>query len=296
MRRLILLFTILVASTTTFSQELNCTVTIDAEQTGQPNQQVFRTLQQQLTDFLNNTKWTDKVYKNQERIDCNFSLIITSYESGAFNATLQVQASRPVYGSTYDSPIYNYNDRQFNFDYIEFQPLNFNINNFDSNLISVLAFHVYTIIGLDADTFQPNGGEEYFEIAKQIVNTAAASNFAGWRATDGTQSRYRYNDALISNVYKEFHDTMYQYHRLGMDKMSEEPREAKEAIVAAIETLKSINDRRPNSYLLRTFFDAKSDEIQAVFSGGPRVEIAQLVDNLNRMAPTKRRNWAEIKF
>ena len=296
MRRLILLFTILVASTTTFSQELNCTVTIDAEQTGQPNQQVFRTLQQQLTDFLNNTKWTDKVYKNQERIDCNFSLIITSYESDAFNATLQVQASRPVYGSTYDSPIYNYNDRQFNFDYIEFQPLNFNINNFDSNLISVLAFHVYTIIGLDADTFQPNGGEEYFEIAKQIVNTAAASNFAGWRATDGTQSRYRYNDALISNVYKEFHDTMYQYHRLGMDKMSEEPREAKEAIVAAIETLKSINDRRPNSYLLRTFFDAKSDEIQAVFSGGPRVEIAQLVDNLNRMAPTKRRNWAEIKF
>ena len=296
MRRLILLFTILVASTTTFSQELNCTVTIDAEQTGQPNQQVFRTLQQQLTDFLNNTKWTDKVYKNQERIDCNFSLIITSYESDAFNATLQVQASRPVYGSTYDSPIYNYNDRQFNFDYIEFQPLNFNINNFDSNLISVLAFHVYTIIGLDADTFQPNGGEEYFEIAKQIVNTAAASNFAGWRATDGTQSRYRYNDALISNVYKEFHDTMYQYHRLGMGKMSEEPREAKEAIVAAIETLKSINDRRPNSYLLRTFFDAKSDEIQAVFSGGPRVEIAQLVDNLNRMAPTKRRNWAEIKF
>ncbi len=296
MRRLILLFTILIVSSTTFSQELNCTVTIDAEQTGQPNQQVFRTLQQQLTDFLNNTKWTDKVYKNQERIDCNFSLIITSYESDAFNATLQVQASRPVYGSTYDSPIYNYNDRQFNFDYIEFQPLNFNINNFDSNLISVLAFHVYTIIGLDADTFQPNGGQEYFEIAKQIVNTAAASNFAGWRATDGTQSRYRYNDALISNVYKEFHDSMYQYHRLGMDKMSEEPREAKEAIVAAIETLKSINDRRPNSYLLRTFFDAKSDEIQAVFSGGPRVEIAQLVDNLNRMAPTKRRNWAEIKF
>lgn len=278
------------------AQELNCTVTIDAEQTGQPNQQVFRTLEQQLTEFITNTKWTDKVYKNQERIDCNFTLIISSYESDSFSATLQVQASRPVYGSTYDSPIYNYNDRQCNFDYTEFQNLNFNINSFDSNLISVIAFHVYTIIGLDADTFEVNGGQEYFDVAKQIVNTAAASNFAGWRATDGTQSRFRFNDALISNVYKEFHDAMYEYHRLGLDKMSEDQKEGKERIVDAINLLKSINDRRPNSYLLRTFFDAKSDEIQAIFSGGPSVDIAKLIDNLNRMAPTKRINWTSIKY
>jgi hypothetical protein len=296
MRKLLVVLSLFIANSTLNAQELNCTVTIDAEQTGQPNQQVFRTLEQQLTEFINNTKWTNRNYKNQERIDCNFSFIITSYESDSFGATLQVQASRPVYGSTYDSPIYNYNDRQCNFDYIEFQPLNFNINNFDSNLMSIIAFHVYTVIGLDADTFELNGGQEYFEVAKQIVNTAAAGNFAGWRATDGTQSRFRYNDALISNVYKEFHDAMYQYHRNGMDKMSESPRDAKVAIVTAIETLKSINDRRPNSYLLRTFFDAKSDEIQAIFSGGPNVDIAKLVENLNRMAPTKRSNWTEIKF
>lgn len=296
MRRLLLVLAFLSITASINSQELNCSVTIDAGQTGQPNQQVFRTLEQQLTEFLTNTKWTNRTYKNQERIDCNFSFIITSYESDSFGATLQVQASRPVFGSTYDSPIYNYNDRQSNFDYIEFQPLNFNINNFDSNLISVLAFHVYTIIGLDADTFEPNGGQEYFEVAKQIVNTAAASNYAGWRATDGTQSRFRYNDALISNVYKEFHEAMYQYHRNGMDKMSESPREGKQAIVSAIETLKNINDRRPNSYLLRTFFDAKSDEIQAIFTGGPNVDIAKLVENLNRLAPTKRSNWSEIKF
>ncbi|MAP53845.1 DUF4835 family protein [Altibacter sp.] len=296
MRRLIFLCSLVCSSLILQAQELNCTVTVDAEQSGQPNQQVFRTLEQQVTEFINNSKWTDKVYNNQERIDCNMTIIITEYSGDSFGASLQIQSSRPAFGSTYDSPVYNYNDKQFNFRYIEFQPLNFNINSFDSNLISVIAYHVYTIIGLDADTFELNGGQEYFEVAKQIINTAASSNFSGWRATDGVQSRYRYNDALLSNVYKEFHDALYDYHRLGIDKMHENSKEAKVEIIKAIEKLKSINDRRPNSFLLRTFFDAKSDEIQAIFSGGPQVEIVSLVENLNRMAPTKRTNWAEIKF
>ncbi len=296
MRKLVLLVSILFSVVAVEAQELNSTVTIDAQQTGQPNQQVFRTLEQQLTEFINNTKWTDKVYKNQERIDCNFSLIISGFDSNSFSATLQVQASRPVFMSSYDTPIYNYNDRQCNFEYIEFQPLNFNINNFDSNLVSVIAYHVYTVIGLDADTFEAGGGRKYFDIAKQIVNTAASGNYSGWRAADGNQSRYRYNDALISNVYKEFHEAMYEYHRLGIDRMSDSPKDAKRGIISAIEKLKSINDRRPNSYLLRTFFDAKSDEISAIFSGGPSVDIAKLIENLNRMAPTKRSNWSSIKL
>ncbi|MEZ4874569.1 MAG: DUF4835 family protein [Flavobacteriaceae bacterium] len=278
------------------AQELNATVTIDAEQTGQPNYQVFRTLEEQLTDFLNKTTWTSKGFKNQERIDCNFTLIIQSFESTSFSGTLQVQSSRTVFNSTYDSPIYNYNDKQFNFEYTEFQPLVFNINSFDSNLVSVLAYHVYTIIGLDADTFQQNGGDEYFAIAKQIINTAASSRFAGWKATDGTQSRYRYNDAIISNVYQEFRDALYTYHRLGLDFMESNPREAKLKVIDAVAQLKGVNDRRPNSYLLRTFFDAKADEIAAVFSGGPQVDINSLVDNLNRIAPTRRSSWSTIKL
>ncbi|RDK86864.1 type IX secretion system protein PorD [Marinirhabdus gelatinilytica] len=278
------------------SQELNASITIDAEQTGQPNMQVFRTLESQLTDFVNNTQWTNRKYLNQERIDCNFTLIISSYENDSFSGTLQVQASRPIYGSTYDSPVYNYNDKQFSFDYVEFQPLTFNINSFDSNLMSVLAFHIYTVIGLDADTFEQEGGLEYFETAKQIVNTAAGSGFSGWKATDGTQSRFRYNDALLSNVYREFHEAMYAYHRQGLDVMATNPKQAKTEVKNAITKLKSINDRRPNSYILRTFFDAKSDEIAAIFSGGPQVDIVQFIENLNRMAPTRRSTWAEIKF
>ncbi|MGV6829219.1 MAG: type IX secretion system protein PorD [Flavobacteriales bacterium] len=296
MHKFIILF-ILLSTLTLQSQELNCTVTIDAQQTGQPNQQIFRTLETQLTEFINNTSWTGKEVKNQERIDCNMSIIITEYDSNLFKASIQVQSSRPVYGSVYDSPVYNYNDKKFSFNYSEFEPLVFNINSFDSNLISVIAFHVYTILGLDADTFTLNGGEEYFKTAKQIVNTAASSNFSGWKSTDGTQSRFRYNDALLSNVYSEFHNALYQYHRQGMDLMTgTSQKEAKNNIIAAIATLKKINDRRPNSYLLRTFFDAKSDEIQKIFSGGPKVEITQLIENLNRIAPTKRKNWGQIKY
>jgi uncharacterized protein DUF4835 len=296
MRRILILITLLVPTLTVQAQELNATITIDAVQTGQPNLQVFRTLEVQLTEFLNNTTWTNKEFKNQERIDCNFTLIIQSFESTSFAGDLQIQSSRPIYGSIYDSPIYNYNDRQFSFDYSEFQPLVFNINNFDSNLISILAYHVYTIIALDADTFKLNGGSEYFAIAKQIVNTAASSNFKGWKATDGTQSRYRFNDAIISNVYKEYHDALYTYHRHGLDKMDGNQMEGKNNIIQAISSLKSINDRRPNSFLLRTFFDAKSDEIERIFSGGPRVDINTLVENLNRLAPTRRANWSNIKL
>lgn len=278
------------------AQELNCSVSIDANQTGQPNLQVFRTLETQLKEFINNTRWTDKNYKNQERIDCNMVMVISNMDGEDFTATLQVQSSRPVFNSTYDSPVYNFFDRQVKFKYREFEPLNFNINNFDSNLISVIAFHVYTIIGLDADTYSENGGESYFQVAKQIVNTAASSSYQGWKSTDGNQTRYQINDALLSSVYSDFHKGLYTYHREGMDQMVSNTKAGKENIIKAINQLKGINDRRPNSFLLRTFFDAKSDEIQSVFSGGPQVNITQLVENLNRMAPTKRKNWQEIKF
>ncbi len=296
MRKILLFLLCSVAVFSANAQELNCTVNIDAEQTGQPNLQIFRTLETQLLEFVNKTKWTDKEYKNQERIDCNMTLVISQYDGDTFTATLQVQSSRPVFDSTYDSPVYNYYDKQVSFNYKEYEPLNFNMNSFGSNLVSVVAFHIYTVLGLDADTYMPNGGEQYFEIAKQITNTAASSNFQGWKANDGTQSRFRYNDALLSSVYKEFHDAMYQYHREGLDIMSTNPKDAKQKITEAINKLKGINDRRPNSFLVRTFFDAKSDEIQAIFSGGPQVDITKLVENLNRMAPTKQTNWAEIKF
>ena len=152
MRKLLLAFICTLLAFSGQAQELNCTVTIDAQQTGQPNLQLFKTLETQLREFISNNSWTDKTYKNQERIDCNMTLVISQMDGEDFTATLQIQSSRPIYGSTYDSPVYNYFDRQVNFRYKEYDALNFNINTFDSNLISVVALHVYNIIGLDADT------------------------------------------------------------------------------------------------------------------------------------------------
>ncbi len=296
MRNIVLLVLLGCFTTLIHGQELNATVTIDAEQTGQPNAQVFRTLKDQLTELLNETQWTSRTFTNQERIDCNFTLILQSFESTSFSGSLQVQSSSTIYGSNYDSPVYNYNDRQFVFVYSEFQPLVFNINNFDSNLVSILAYHVYTIIGIDADTFAPNGGDPYFSQARQIVNTAASSNYQGWKAVDGTQSRYRFNDAVLSNVYQDYRQAMYDYHRTGLDLMSSNLKNGKTGVRDAIILLKKVNDRRPNSFLMRTFFDAKADEIQQIFSDGPTIEITQLVEILKRIAPTKSDNWNKIKL
>ena len=295
LRKLLLLFFCL-CSVFVEAQELNATVTIDAEQTGQPNAQVFRTLKDQLTELINETQWTNRTFTNQERIDCNFTLILQGFESTSFSGSLQVQSSRTVFGSTYDSPVYNYNDRQFVFEYSEFQPLVFNINNFDSNLVSVLAYHVYTIIGLDADTFAPFGGDPYFAQARQIVNTAASSSFQGWKAVDGTQSRYRFNDAVLSNVYQDFRQVMYDYHRTGLDLMSTNLKNGKTGVRDAVILLKKVNDRRPNSFLMRTFFDAKANEIQQIFSDGPTIEITELVEVVKRIAPTKSDSWNKIKL
>jgi hypothetical protein len=296
MRRILMLVLLLIGFINATAQELNCTIGIDAEQTGRANDQIYKTLQNQLTDLVNNTSWTNIEYKNQERIDCSITLILTGRNNNDFTGSMQIVSSRPVYNSTYDSPIYNYNDKQVSFNYKEFDNLDFNINSFDSNLVFMIAYHIYTMIGLDASTYELRGGERYFTIAKQIIGTASSSNFPGWKPTDGTQSRYQYNNAILSNVYLEYQTALYDYHRMGLDIMEKDQKEAKTAIIGSIKALKGINDRRPNSFLLRTFFDAKSDEIQSIYSGGPKVEIAGLVEDLNRMSPTRRSNWSEIKL
>jgi hypothetical protein len=294
MRNFLLFISLAFFTATVFGQELNANVYVDAEQTGQQNNQIFKTLEQQLTEFLNTRSWTDDSYLNQERIECNFTLIISSFDGTSFGGSLQVQSSRPAFNSSYSSPLYNYNDRQVAFEYKEFEPLVFNINQIESNLVALVSYHAYTIIGLDAASFEENGGDTYFEIAKQIVNTASSSSYAGWKSTDGTQSRYRFNDAMVSNVYREFQTAMYDYHRGGLDIMESDPKQSKQNIIEAIKVLKSINDRRPNSFVLRTFFDAKVDEIKSIFSSGPQVNTVVLKEALNRMAPTRRSAWGEI--
>ena len=153
-----------------FSQELNCEVVVEARQTGNENLQVFKTLQSQLTEFVNNTSWTKRPVRQNEKIDCTMFINISSYENDVFQGTIQIQSSRPIFNSSYSSPTYNFNDRNFSFRYQEFQNLTFNENQFENNLISVIAFHIYMIIGIDADSFQLNSGTVFFEQAQKILD------------------------------------------------------------------------------------------------------------------------------
>ncbi len=277
-------------------QELNCSVVVNAQQTGNENLPIFKTLEKQLTEFINNTKWTNKTYAIQERIDCGMVINVTGYSGENFQATLQVQSSRPVYGSSYSTPIYNFNDKNFSFKYLEFQNLNFSPNQFESNLISVIAFHVYIILGLDADSFADKGGDGYFKQAQVITNYSQQSSFQGWKAEDGLQSRFAFIDNLLSPTFKEYRTVMNVYHREGLDIMSEKTKTGKEKIASALTTLKVMNSRRPNSFLLRSFFDAKADEIEQVFSDGPNVNIASVKETLQKVAPMHSSKWKNIKF
>jgi hypothetical protein len=283
-------------STVSFSQELNCLVSVNSELVDQTNQQVFKTLERSLNDYVNKTKWTNKKYSPNERINCSMLITINSYESNRFTATLQVQSSRPTYNSNYQTPIFNYNDRQFTFNYVEFQPLFFNPTTFDSNLVAVITYYVYVILGLDADTFALEGGTEYYKKAQDIVNLAQSSSFSGWKQADGNRTRWELIDNLTSNTFREYRIAMYNYHRKGLDVMVDNNSAAKQTIAGCMRLFDALAKRRPNSFLVQTFFDAKADEIQQVFSGGPKMNIVNLVEILNRVAPYQASTWQQIKY
>lgn len=295
MRNFLFIFFLLLGFQQIRAQELNCQVVLNTEQTGQSNLSVFKTLERSLTEFVNQTSWTDQEFENHERISCSIFITISSFEGESFSGTIQVQSSRPVYGSTMVTPVLNFNDEQFSFNYREYEPLNYSRNSFSSNLVSVVSFYVYTILGLDADTFAPEGGTPYFQEANQIVITAQQGGNRGWGGGDGTRSRYRLNTDLLSNTFAEYREAMYEYHRLGLDEMHRDPEKGKRAMADAIENLQAMNARRANSLLLRTFFDSKADEISQVFSGGPIIDRPQLADLLNRLAPRYSRNWRSIQ-
>jgi len=271
MRKIVILLMLSLSVVCNAQQELNANVVVNAQLTGDENLQVFKTLEKQLKEFVSKTKWTKKEFKPQERISCNIVININSYSGNNFNASIQVQSSRPVYGSTYTTPIYNINDKDFSFEYTEFQNLIFNPTQYESNLVSVLGFHVYMVLGLDAESFKKNGGDVYFKQAQNIVNYSQQENYSGWKLEDGLQSRFALIDNILSPTFKEFRTVMYNYHRRGLDAMSSSSKEGKNEIAIALEFFTNMHKQRPNSYLARVFFDAKAEEIQQIFTDGPNV-------------------------
>lgn len=268
MRTLLFLLTVLFVNTA-HSQELRAVVKVLSPEVQATNKDIFQALESSIDNFLNGTTWTDYKYSDEERIECSYIITVKSLNGNKFDANLQVQYSRPIYGSKYNSPVLNILDKDVVFSYQENEPIDFQQNTYTTNLSSILAFYAYTIIGTDRTTFKANGGDNEFAIAQSIVTTAQSGGGAsGWKSFDGTKNRFWIADQLNSPVFEPVKECWYLYHRQGLDLMHkvDNHEQALNTVSNALQKLNDPNQKRPNSFLLNIFFDAKHTEIVNVFS------------------------------
>jgi hypothetical protein len=270
----IVLFVILMAARAE-AQELKARVTVVANRvSNNVNRNAFQTLQTSLNNFLNNRKWTSESYAANERIECNFLLNLESTDDiNVYKASLTIQCGRPVYNSSYLSPIINFKDDDIVFKYQEFQQLEFNENRVSgndlliSNLTAVFAYYAYIVLGLDAVSFAPHGGDPYFQKAQNIVNNAPdGRSITGWKIFDGIRNRYWLAENLLNTRYKVMHDVYYNYYRLGMDKLYSDENAARAEILNVLNQLEAFNTENPNTMINQFFFQGKSTEMIKIFS------------------------------
>ena len=294
MRR-ILLFFIFLSSVTISSQELNCQVTVNFDQVSGSNRQVFTTLETAISEFVNQKKWTDKTVKSQERINCAINIIITKRDNNLFEGSIQIQSTRPVFGTSYETPILNIRDNDFNFKYNEFDQFIYNPTRFDSNLISTIVFYTYVILGVDADSFALNGGETYLKEAENVTLQAQQSGLAAWSNQVGVQNRFQMIDNLLSPGLNQFRSVLYTYHRKGLDELTGDAKIAKQNLENTIITLDRLFNKAIGNPLLRLFFDAKADEIVNLYSDGPNTRSKQrLLAVLQKISPNNSSKWRKI--
>lgn len=296
-KQFLLLISLLVFSLATNAQELNCNIVVNADRLPDGSNQVYKTLETAINEFVNKTQWTDKEYNQNERIEC--SMILTILEQTGndfFSGNIQVQSTRPVYNSIYTTPLFNYQDNSLNFSYTEFEPLRYDKNLYQSDLISVLSYYANLIIAIDSDSFAMNGGEDYYNTCQKIIDQVEdPSNKIGWKSDTNKMNRYNLLKEIQARSNRPYRELLYYYHLQGLDRMVTEKKEAKETILNAIMSLQKIYSSDMTSYIFRIFADAKADEIVKMFSDGPSADIRNLVDLLNKISPTNANKWAEIK-
>ena len=274
------------------AQEIQAKITINSTQIGsQVDKKIFGTLQTALNNFVNNRKWTNDAFQQQEKIVCNFILTLDKILGpNVYQGTLAVQAARPVYNSSYQTPLINHMDEAISFRYVEYQPVEFNENRVQgtdpvaANLTAVFAYYVYVILGLDYSSFAPREGDKYYQKAQNIVNNAPESrDLVGWRPFDGLRNRYWLVENLTNNRYSVVHDAYYSYFRLGMDNMYENEATARSAILNSLNMLGVLNTEIPNSMIIQFFFQGRSSELIKIFKKASPEEKNKALDVLARV-------------
>lgn len=295
-RYLMLVLSLLLMLQIGHAQELNCLVTINPGPRVQiSDMNVFKDMKNAFQQFMNTRKWTTDNYRSHEKIACSILININEMPSiGIFSASVQIQSARPVYNTNYSSLLLNFADRDWDFEYVESQPLEFNDNAYTSNLTSMLAFYAYIILGMDYDSFSELGGTPYFQRAQTVVINAQSANREGWQALGGNRNRYWLSENLLNGQLTDLRKAMYAYHRLGMDTFDKTPDQSREVILKCLKDVKKVRDINPSSLLVISFFDAKAKELSNIFSDGNLQIRRQAFDLITAMDPINKGSYGKI--
>lgn len=269
MRNVYLTFCGLLLTGLALGQELNCKVTVNADQIQTTDRNVFKDMERNIANFMNTRKWSNDIYKNHERINCTIFLNLSKMPSiGSFQASAQITVARPIYNSNYETVLLNFADREWEFEYIESLPLEYNDNAYISNLTSMLAYYAYIIIGMDYDSFSEKGGDPFFQKALMVVNNAQSSNRPGWQSIGSTRNRYNLIENINNPQMVELRKNTYRYHRQALDTFDKTPDDSRTIILNVLKNIKNVWQVYPTSIFVITFFDSKANELVNVFSEG----------------------------
>lgn len=278
-----------------FSQDLNCDVIIDADRIETSEKRIFEDMEMAFENFLNTRDWSADEITPQERIKCALTITLNEMPSiGTFKATVQIRSARPIYNTTYESIIFNFADRDWSFEYVESLPMNFNENDYSSNLTSMLAYYAYIIIGLDYDSYGELSGSPYFQRAQNIVTNASQGGRPGWGALQSTRNRYALVNDITNQQIEDLRIGYYKYHRLGLDIFETNPEECRKQVLEVLVSIKKIKERYPSSIFVISFFDSKAEELVNIFADATTPEKRQAYNLLIELNPNKQDIFEEI--
>ncbi|MEM9917036.1 MAG: DUF4835 family protein [Bacteroidota bacterium] len=280
------------------AQEINASVTINTPQLRLVDPAIFQDMRNAMENFINNQKWTGDAFEVEERINVNIQITITEEVSEvSFKANMQIQATRPVFNSKYETVILSHNDKDIGFEYQPTQPIEFIPNGFSSNLSSILGFYIYYILGLDYDSFAPFGGEQHLQTAQDIVNTipqSVASKFKGWRSLDANRNRFWMIENILNPRVRPLRRALYDYHRQGLDIMHKDVVAGRAVIEQALTEIEKVNKAYPNSMIIQTFINAKSSEVIEIYKQGDRTQKSQVRRIMSRMDAANASRYRQI--
>lgn len=282
-----------------YAQELNCTVSINSDLIEGSNKQVYTTLQTAIEEYMNQNRWTNMTFAEHEKIECSMMIIVKEAADNLYTCEMTLQSRRPVYGSTYTTPLLNLNDASFNFTYQEFDRIEYQQNQFTTNLTAMLAYYCYLIIGHDMDSYQRLGGTPYFHACEEIVNACQSASMdnieqKGWLAFDSNKNRYALINNLLDEAFSKYRNYYYDYHRLGLDEMSANVTNGRARIAEGLPVLKEAYRARPATYVINTFLDAKAEELVDIFRKGTDKEKTDVYNLLMDIDPTRQNTYDKI--